>query len=118
MLAGLLERPDDPASWLVLSDWLEEQGDPASLARAGLLRLRPRWAGAADDPERQAEVAAEARTILDAQPELLGDFQPLVARGFRVLSEPAALVLFLLADHASPGKAPAARTTWEGELEQ
>ncbi|HEY8505172.1 MAG TPA: hypothetical protein VIL46_11365 [Gemmataceae bacterium] len=29
LLAGALARPDDPAGWLVLADWLEERQDPA-----------------------------------------------------------------------------------------
>jgi uncharacterized protein (TIGR02996 family) len=44
LLATVLDRPGDQAPWLVLSDWLEERGDPDSLARAELLRLRTAWA--------------------------------------------------------------------------
>jgi uncharacterized protein (TIGR02996 family) len=34
-LAAILEDPEEPTTWLVLADWLEEQGDP----RGELLRL-------------------------------------------------------------------------------
>src|SRR6476646_3739638 len=34
LVANVLERPADPAPWLILADWLEEQGGPDDLARA------------------------------------------------------------------------------------
>jgi len=118
LLAGILERPDDPAPWLILSDWLEEQGDADSLARAELLRLRTQWAAAADDAGRQ-KAEERATATLAAQPALLGDLRLLLEHRFRVLAAPRALALFLLAEHAAvlPGP-PAAGTTWEGQLKQ
>jgi uncharacterized protein (TIGR02996 family) len=117
LLAGALERPEGPAPWLVLSDWLEEQGDPVSLARAELLRLRAEWIGA--DEARQKEADERASAILTERPTLIGHLHPLLALGFRVLAAPTALALFLLADHASVLSGPlAAGTTWEGELKQ
>jgi uncharacterized protein (TIGR02996 family) len=96
LLAGILEQPDDPAPWLILSDWLEEQGDPGSLARAELLRLRTRSAAAAADAARQQKADERATAILKEQPTLIGGLHPLLEHGFRVLAAPKALALFLL----------------------
>jgi uncharacterized protein (TIGR02996 family) len=45
LLAGLLEHPEDEASWLVLADWLEEQGDAPRRARGCISLASP---GSAD----------------------------------------------------------------------
>src|SRR5262245_22790663 len=44
LLDAIAETPDDPTPWLVLADWLEDQGDPrAELFRLTLsLRLEPK----------------------------------------------------------------------------
>jgi uncharacterized protein (TIGR02996 family) len=119
LLAGILEQSDDPAPWLILSDWLEEQGDPDSLARAELLRLRTEWAAEAADAASQQEADQRATAILKEQPTLIGGLHPLLEHGFRVLASSKALALFLLADHAAVALGTlAAGTTWEGELQQ
>ncbi len=38
-LADVKENPDDPTPWLVLTDWLEENGDETDRARAEYCRL-------------------------------------------------------------------------------
>jgi uncharacterized protein (TIGR02996 family) len=119
LLANVLEHPDDQAPWLVLADWLEEQGDPASLARAELLRLQPERTAARDDPAWVEELDQRATAILQDHPGLLGALQPFVDKDFPVLSAPAALVMFLLADQTSVIDGHlAAGSTWEGELKQ
>jgi uncharacterized protein (TIGR02996 family) len=119
LVAAVLEQPEDPAPWLVLSDWLEEQGDPDSQARAELLRLRTQWAGAASDASRQQEADARATAILADRPTLIGYLHPLLEHDFRVLAAPTALALFLLSDHAAVDRDPlAVGTTWEGALVQ
>ena len=119
LLAGVLERPDDPAPWMMLSDWLEEQGDPDSLIRAELLRLQTEWIAARGDPRRQQQLQQRAGAIVAEQPHLIGAFRPILDGSFSVLSAPAALAMFLLADQTSVVDGPlAAGTTWEGELKQ
>src|SRR5262245_31043069 len=39
LLADVKENPDDLTPWLVLTDWLEENGDEADRARAEYCRL-------------------------------------------------------------------------------
>lgn len=39
-LQHILERPDDDAPRLIYADWLEEQGDPESSARAEFIRVQ------------------------------------------------------------------------------
>jgi uncharacterized protein (TIGR02996 family) len=119
LLAGILERPEDPAPWLVMSDWLEEQGDPADSPRVELLRIESEWLAARDDPERLKELTVRAEEILARRPKLLEDLIPPLDRSFPVLSVPSALAMFLLADRTSVVEQPfAAGTTWEGALHQ
>jgi uncharacterized protein (TIGR02996 family) len=119
LLAAVLKQPKDPAPWLVLADWLEEQGDPANLARAELLRLQPQRARTRRNSARQREVDQAAARIVKAHRGLIGALQPLVKDRFPVLAAPAALALFLLADQTSVVDTQlAAGTTWEGELFQ
>jgi uncharacterized protein (TIGR02996 family) len=40
LLAAALENPADPGGWLILADWLEEQGNPAGEALRLLSRVR------------------------------------------------------------------------------
>jgi uncharacterized protein (TIGR02996 family) len=58
-LRAIIDDPEDDAVRLVYSDWLEEQGDPARVARAELIRL-------------QIQEARRAREGLDADPKLEG----------------------------------------------
>jgi uncharacterized protein (TIGR02996 family) len=119
LLACILKQPNDHTPWLVLADWLQEQGDPDSVVRAELLRLRTEWANAATPISRQRKAEKRALAVLKEKPALIGPLQPLLPLKFRVLASPSALALFLLADYASG--APdhlTAGTTWEGELLQ
>jgi uncharacterized protein (TIGR02996 family) len=124
LLAGALDQPDDPAPWLMLSDWLEEQGDPASLARAQLLRWHTQRVAAEDDPAQQNKLDEKAWSLLADHPGLLGAMQPLLegplaTDPFPVLSVPTALAMFLLADYTSVIEGPlAAGSTWVGALSQ
>jgi uncharacterized protein (TIGR02996 family) len=119
LLEAVLEQPDEPGRYLVLADWLEEQGAPAAPERAALLRLQEDWAAALGDSERQQELEAEAREALTAQPDLAAPLRPLLEGQFPVLSARPVLPLFLMA-----GVAPvvdrrlAAGTVWEGQLHQ
>ncbi len=119
LLEAALQQPDDPGRYLVLADWLEEQGAPATPERAALLRLQSDWATALGDAERQQELEAAAREALAAQPELAAPLRPLVQGQFPVLSARPALPLFLMAG-VSPvvDRRLAAGTVWEGELRQ
>jgi uncharacterized protein (TIGR02996 family) len=119
LLAAVLERPADQAGWLVLADWLEEQGDPASLARAELLRLQVERNLPVNDPLRQQQADQRAAEVLAAHRGLVGAMQPLLRASFPVLAAPTALAMFLLAEQTSAIEGPlAAGTTWEGELQQ
>jgi uncharacterized protein (TIGR02996 family) len=118
LLTGVLDQTTDLMVLLVLADWLEEHGDPDSLARAELLRLRAQWVGAASNSSPQRKADKRATAILTERPALIGPLQPLLPHKFRVLAAPS-LALFLVADHASvsddswtPG------VTWGGKLKQ
>ena len=54
LLQAIHDNPTDDMSWLVLADWLEEQGDP----RAELLRLQHQLRG---NLEADARLALEQR---------------------------------------------------------
>jgi uncharacterized protein (TIGR02996 family) len=43
-IEAILEHPGDDASRLVYADWLEERGDPTSIAKAQFLRTTEEWA--------------------------------------------------------------------------
>jgi uncharacterized protein (TIGR02996 family) len=120
LLADVMEQPEDLTPWLVLSDWLEEQGDSANLARAELLRLQAMQA-ARPRSSRRKTPEKKAAAILKEHPELIGALQPLVEGDmkFPLLSAPSALAMFLVADLTSVVPGPlAAGTTWQGELHQ
>jgi uncharacterized protein (TIGR02996 family) len=117
LLTCVLERPKDLTAPLVLADWLEEQGDADSLARAELLRLRAQWAGAASALALQRKAEKRAAAILKERPALIAPLEPLLKHKFRVLAAPS-LALFLVADYASAGDPLTAGTTWEGKLKQ
>ncbi len=59
LFQAIHEEPDDDTPWLVLADWLEEQGDP----RAELLRLQLLLRGEMDEPAR-LEAEERARQLL------------------------------------------------------
>jgi uncharacterized protein (TIGR02996 family) len=61
LLRAIHENPADDTPWLVLADWLEEQGDP----RAELVRLQQHLRGDPDDPSR-LELEDRARELLQA----------------------------------------------------
>jgi uncharacterized protein (TIGR02996 family) len=117
LLASALDGPDDQARWLVLADWLEEQGDPDNLARAKLLRLqveRARW----EEPGLEEE-DFRALAILEQSPRLVGAMAPLLNPSFPVLSVVPGMAMFLLADLVTPaGALVGAGSKWEGELVQ
>lgn len=116
LLASILERPRDPVSWLVTSDWLEEQDDAANAVRAELFRLQARRIRTRKGSARQRDLDSRAAQILTAYPQLAEPLQPLLERGFLMLSAPSALALFLMADQASVVTGPfAAGSTWVGE---
>ena len=115
LLVGILEQPNDPARWLVTSDWLEEQGDSDNLVRAQLFRLQARCVGT--NPARRRNPDRRAAEILAEHPELFGSLKPLLDQSFPVLSAPSALAMFLLADQTTVVEEPfTAGTTWVGEL--
>jgi uncharacterized protein (TIGR02996 family) len=119
LVAAVLEHAEDRALWLVLSDWLKEQDDPASLARAELFHLRTEWMDEKENLHRQEKLDQRAIALLREHPDLIGALRPLVDRNFPLLSAPAALVMFLLADYTSELEGPIkAGTDWEGRLEQ
>jgi uncharacterized protein (TIGR02996 family) len=118
LLEGALQQPNDPAPWLVLSDWLEEQGDPISLARAELLRLQAAHLAATDKAARR-KLDDRAAALVRERPELIGALKPIVDTSFPVLFSPSAWGLFLLADNALVVEQPfAPGTTWEGKLHE
>jgi uncharacterized protein (TIGR02996 family) len=59
LLQAVHDDPTDEAPWLVLADWLEEQGD----RRAELLRLQLRLRGQMRDPARE-ELEGQARDLI------------------------------------------------------
>ncbi len=58
-LRKLLENPADDTTRLVYADWLDEQGDPASVQKAEFLRLTVRML----DPERDDSEDAALQTL-------------------------------------------------------
>jgi uncharacterized protein (TIGR02996 family) len=81
LLQAIQECPDEEASWLVLADWLEDQGD----ARAEVLRLTRALRLDLDEDERRP---AERRL----QELLLGGVRPCVPRLTNSLGMQLALV--------------------------
>jgi uncharacterized protein (TIGR02996 family) len=143
LLSAVLEQPREAARWLILSDWLEEQGGPANLARAALLRLEAERLALPDEPDQLLELCERAAALVQECPESIGALRQVLDQWFEELPEdereiaapefvPAllghwlslptvssALAVFLLADHTSVIAEPlAAGTTWEGELHQ
>jgi uncharacterized protein (TIGR02996 family) len=69
LLADVKENPDDLAPWLVLTDWLEENGDEADRARAEYCRLcfdklgKKTYASDWEKGERRRELAREWKDV-------------------------------------------------------
>lgn len=82
LLAGIVAHPEEMDRWLVLADWLEDQGDP----RAELARLRHRLHTEPDHPEADARRARQL-ALLDA------GLAPVVPTWTNPLGMPFALVL-------------------------
>jgi uncharacterized protein (TIGR02996 family) len=64
LLAAIHAAPDDDVARQALADWLEEQGDPASLAQAELARLHLRLRRSLDCAERRADEARLRELLL------------------------------------------------------
>jgi uncharacterized protein (TIGR02996 family) len=62
-LANLLADPADDATRLVYADWLEEQGDPGSAARAEFLRATARLAALTGRQQAKAELDKRLRQL-------------------------------------------------------
>jgi len=93
LLAGIVARPDELDRWLVLADWLEDQGDP----RAELARLRYLLHVELDHPEADTRRARQL-ALLEA------GLAPVVPTWTNALGMRFALVLpgsFLMGSPAS-----------------
>jgi uncharacterized protein (TIGR02996 family) len=67
------EQPDDDTPRLVLSDWLEEHGGPADVARAEFIRVQCQLVRlTAKDPQAEKLLAREAELCRNHQREWLG----------------------------------------------
>jgi uncharacterized protein (TIGR02996 family) len=64
-LEAILQDPDDDTPRLVFADWLEEQGDSASAARAEFIRLQCALAKGHLTPGRRATLERREQQILD-----------------------------------------------------
>src|SRR5262249_6520087 len=64
-IRGILADPKDDALLLVYSDWLEDQGDPASVVKAEFLRttVRPPKKGNAEEKERRERLQTRAAAL-------------------------------------------------------
>jgi uncharacterized protein (TIGR02996 family) len=59
LVQGVLDSPEDDAPRLVYADWLEDRGDPDSLARAEFIRVQIELA---HDPTSAATSWSAGRT--------------------------------------------------------
>src|SRR4051812_12811974 len=66
-LQAILEDPEEDVHRHVFADWLEDQGDEVSLARAELIRLQLQRA-------RLHPAAAQARALLPREQQLLEQY--------------------------------------------
>ena len=64
LVAGILASPEDDAPRLVCADWFEEQGDPASVARAEFIRTQVERANLPPTDPRQSELEARELRLL------------------------------------------------------
>lgn len=64
-LQDILARPDDDAPRLIFADWLEEQGDTASVARAEFIRVQCALAGGDLPEQRRSELNQRQHAIFE-----------------------------------------------------
>jgi uncharacterized protein (TIGR02996 family) len=64
-LQDILAHPDDDAPRLIFADWLEEQGDANSVARAEFIRVQCALAGGQVPEQQRAELVRRENQILD-----------------------------------------------------
>jgi uncharacterized protein (TIGR02996 family) len=64
-LHDILAHPDDDAPRLIFADWLEEQGDAKSVARAEFIRIQCALAAGNLPQQRRAELYGRQRHIVD-----------------------------------------------------
>lgn len=64
-LQDILARPDDDAPRLIFADWLEEQGDANSVARAEFIRIQCALAAGQLPEQRRAELVRRENQILE-----------------------------------------------------
>ncbi|HTU93106.1 MAG TPA: TIGR02996 domain-containing protein [Gemmataceae bacterium] len=64
-LQDILAHPDDDAPRLIFADWLEEQGDPNSIARAEFIRIQCALAGGQLPEQRRTELVRRENQILN-----------------------------------------------------
>ncbi|HEY7427860.1 MAG TPA: TIGR02996 domain-containing protein [Gemmataceae bacterium] len=64
-LEAILQDPDDDTPRLIFADWLEEQGDSRSAARAELIRVQCMLADGPLSPRRRIESARRQQEILE-----------------------------------------------------
>jgi|SRR5579884_549951 len=64
-LRDILAHPDDDAPRLIFADWLEEQGDANSIARAEFIRIQCALAAEHVSERRRAQLGRRADEILD-----------------------------------------------------
>ncbi len=62
--ADIIAHPDDDTPRLVLADWLEDQNDPSTSARAEFLRVQLELARLADDDPRRGPLWLRQDTLL------------------------------------------------------
>ncbi|HTU17985.1 MAG TPA: TIGR02996 domain-containing protein [Gemmataceae bacterium] len=65
-LQDILADPDDDAPRLIFADWLEEQGDVASVARAEFIRVQCALAVGEVSEQRRAELERRQQQILES----------------------------------------------------
>jgi uncharacterized protein (TIGR02996 family) len=64
-LQDILAHPDDDSPRLIFADWLEEQGDAESVARAEFIRVQCALAAGQLPEQRQAELERREQRILN-----------------------------------------------------
>src|SRR5690348_11385636 len=64
-LRDILAHPDDDAPRLIFADWLEEQGDANSTARAEFIRVQCALAGGQLPEQQRVELVRREQQILD-----------------------------------------------------
>jgi uncharacterized protein (TIGR02996 family) len=119
LLRAILLAPEDAERRLVYADWLEEQGDPASLARAELLRLQVEYDRLGEGDPQRLPLHGRAQDLLTAHPGLVGSLERAIGEGLTLLETGPALVPFLGAARASADEASMpAGSVWAGLLGQ